>query len=604
MSFTNAPLGGQGNLLLQQVQSPNFNKATQTGWRISKDGSAYFANVELPGLATGTTVTFSSTQPSSPAVGDVWYNTSNGLEASVWNGTTWVAYQIGTGAIGSGAVTLSQINSSVNARALGGVTTTIAATAPASPLSGDLWINTTNGNQLEQYNGTTWTPLTWNAADVLAAGSVGATQLSSSITARSLGGITTTIAATAPTGAVAGDIWINTANGYQLEQYSGTAWTPISWNAANVVTAGTITGTLIAAATITGSLISAGTITAANIASNTITAAQIAAGTITASQIASGTITGTQIAAGTITASNINVSDLIANAIDGQTITGNTINGATFNGTNWTENGNGSFLYSGTPANGNLYSSFAPSSGTDGFSNPYQKGLSIYGSSSSTFLNLGVNTSVNAPSVGMTTGASFESAVASMHTFPTGSGSTQFLVTRIDGPGSSLDNLIAAIQLSSNYATASGGIVQGQLVIGSSTMASWSSKGFSATGTINAATPGSSPATAETWHTMTLSNGWTNNASFGVAKYRMVASPPNSVEIIGAIAGNSASSNTFFQLPTGYRPASAQGFSIGSTSASTTLNGRCDTSGNLQIGNLAVPSAQTFFFHTTISLDA
>ena len=71
---------------------------------------------------------------------------------------------------------------------------------------------------------------------------------------------------------------------------------------------------------------------------------------------------------------------------------------------------------------------------------------------------------------------------------------------------------------------------------------------------ITATAPGSgtsptNPATVETWHTMSLSNSWANVAGFAAAKYRLIASPPNTVEIIGAINAAAASSASFFTLP-------------------------------------------------------
>lgn len=63
----------------------------------------------------GATVTFSPTPPTTAAVGDLWYNTSNGNEANQWNGTAWVPYQVGSGGIGTGAVTNANLaNNSVS----------------------------------------------------------------------------------------------------------------------------------------------------------------------------------------------------------------------------------------------------------------------------------------------------------------------------------------------------------------------------------------------------------------------------------------------------------------------------------------------------------
>jgi hypothetical protein len=107
MAFQHAIAGGNGNLVVQQLQSPNYDPALNQGWQINKDGSATFYAINIPGVAQGAKVTFSSTEPPSPNKGDLWYNVSNGLELSQWDGTTWTPYQIGTGAIANGAITNS-----------------------------------------------------------------------------------------------------------------------------------------------------------------------------------------------------------------------------------------------------------------------------------------------------------------------------------------------------------------------------------------------------------------------------------------------------------------------------------------------------------------
>lgn len=243
--FKSPIVGGQNSLLIPAIQSPNYVHG-ETGWAIFKDGSAEFHDISIPEGSGGTVVTFSPTAPTSPSTGDVWYDTDAGLEASVWNGSGWVAYQIGAGAIAPGAVGMAQLADSVTARALGGITTTVSGTEPYNPVTGDLWINSSQGNSIWQYNGTSWTQYQWGA-NALAAGSV---------------------------------------NQYAIQ--SGAVGT-------SNIAAGAVTATQIAAATIIGSLIAASTITGGN----------IAAGTIEASNIAANTITGTNIAADTITATNL-----------------------------------------------------------------------------------------------------------------------------------------------------------------------------------------------------------------------------------------------------------------------------------------------------------
>lgn len=48
--------GGPGNLLIPQIQSPNFSIADQTGWAILKNGDAYFFNITAEGAVTANTV--------------------------------------------------------------------------------------------------------------------------------------------------------------------------------------------------------------------------------------------------------------------------------------------------------------------------------------------------------------------------------------------------------------------------------------------------------------------------------------------------------------------------------------------------------------------
>lgn len=169
-------------------------------------------------------------------------------------------------------------------------------------------------------------------------GSVGTSEISFS--ARDIGGITTTIAGSAPSAPLTSDIWIDSSNGFRLNRWTGTAWVAIQYGT-NALSAGSVTAAVIAANTITAAQIAGGTITATQIsagaigatqlaansviagkiaagivdttalAANAVTAAKIAANTITASQIAANTITASQIASGTITATQI-----AANAID------------------------------------------------------------------------------------------------------------------------------------------------------------------------------------------------------------------------------------------------------------------------------------------------
>jgi hypothetical protein len=105
--FSDPIIGGGGALVYPAVRSPGFVHGV-SGWSINKDGSAEFHDVILPG-GQGVSVFFASSAPVTDHVGDLWYDTADGLALSQWNGATWVAYQIGTGAIADGAVTAAKV---------------------------------------------------------------------------------------------------------------------------------------------------------------------------------------------------------------------------------------------------------------------------------------------------------------------------------------------------------------------------------------------------------------------------------------------------------------------------------------------------------------
>lgn len=53
MAFSHDIAGGQGNLVITSLQSPNFESGAE-GWQIAQDGSAQFNNLEIRGTFYGT----------------------------------------------------------------------------------------------------------------------------------------------------------------------------------------------------------------------------------------------------------------------------------------------------------------------------------------------------------------------------------------------------------------------------------------------------------------------------------------------------------------------------------------------------------------------
>lgn len=103
----NPTIGGTV-LRIPAVQSPNFVHLV-SGWAIFQDGTAEFHDIIIPPGTGGATAYFAGSAPAGANVGDLWYDTSNGLLLHQWNGTAWVPFQLGQGALGTGSVGTGQI---------------------------------------------------------------------------------------------------------------------------------------------------------------------------------------------------------------------------------------------------------------------------------------------------------------------------------------------------------------------------------------------------------------------------------------------------------------------------------------------------------------
>lgn len=116
----------------------------------------------------------------------------------------------------------------------------------------------------------------------------------------------------------------------------------------------------------------------------------------------------------------------------------------------------------------------------------------------------------------------------------------------------------------------------------------------------------STPSGVTNWTNIPLVNGWVNGAGNVVARYQRVSSPPNSVEIIGAISSAAATNIKFGSIP--FTPNSQQGIGAGASgnvAANMAPYVQCDTAGNLTMNSVnALPGNGNFRFHGTISLDA
>jgi hypothetical protein len=74
--------GGQGVLIVDQLQSPNFVQSPLTGWAVLKNGAAYFADLTLSGTFMGTNYEINSAgiffYSGTPAAGNLVLSSAEG----------------------------------------------------------------------------------------------------------------------------------------------------------------------------------------------------------------------------------------------------------------------------------------------------------------------------------------------------------------------------------------------------------------------------------------------------------------------------------------------------------------------------------------------
>ena len=94
----------------QAVTGQKIADGTITATQIAPDagitsGQVSFTVSDLGGIP----ISVGASQPQNPVVGEVWFDPTNGNAMKTWNGSQWVGYQFGTGAIAAGSITAEQI---------------------------------------------------------------------------------------------------------------------------------------------------------------------------------------------------------------------------------------------------------------------------------------------------------------------------------------------------------------------------------------------------------------------------------------------------------------------------------------------------------------
>lgn len=239
----------------------------------------------------------------------------------------------------------------------------------------------------------------------------------------------------------------------------------------------------------------------------------IEAGTVTAAQIAAQTITAAQLAAGIV----------YAGIVDATTINAATFTGSTFQGTNWIEDASGSFLYSGTPSANGLIASIAPAGGTEDYGNVYFAGTASY--------------------LHTTLPASHYLALTM-----DGNGFTVYTASTEAGPWTEISNI--------SYRQFSSSAFEGLYVENhNSGVSLWlPTTGGAAfrSASLSAVDPNVTIA-LETWHNMTLANGWTVGSG-GHARYKLMPDNTVMIDLNNLVPGTTSDGTVIWVPPAGYIP--------------------------------------------------
>jgi hypothetical protein len=224
--FSNPIVGGGGDLVYPEIQSPNFVHGV-SGWKIGKDGSAEFNSIFIPPGSGGATIFIQATAPVALHTGDLWYDSSSGMLLHQWNGAAWGPFSIGTGAIGAGAITAGLIAANtITAGQIAAGTITASQIAAGTITAAQIAANTITAGQLSAgiiyagiVNGTTIT-----GGTLIADGTTGGVFVYSGVPA--LGNLIATVVPAAGTDShgnpyVAGSTAYNPATGTYTQILNG-----------------------------------------------------------------------------------------------------------------------------------------------------------------------------------------------------------------------------------------------------------------------------------------------------------------------------------------------------------------------------------------------
>lgn len=203
--------------------------------------------------------------------------------------------------------------------------------------------------------------------------------------------------------------------------------------------------------------------------------------------------------------------------------------------------GGGIFVYTGTPARGNLFMVMAAMQGTDRYGNKYFAGLTI-GVWDAVTGNLLQHTGIDSNAMSLANANSATTIFAEAD-------KNLFAVYTTSGRGAG--NLLASIASQA----------------GNDGVTNQYAAGY--TGPVTAFQPGTSPQAPETWHNLTPLTGFA--AGGQQPRYQLMSD--GTVQLAGAVnlTAAQAAGTAFFALPSGYVPASSSFWSTFNTLSGYTL---------------------------------
>ena len=238
---------GTGDLWMDTDDGNKLWRWNGSAWVAVQDsaiGTAISNAATAQSTADGKIITFYATSaPTATSVGDLWIDTDDGnrlYRASATGSGNWVSVRDATIATAQTAANTAIANAATaQGTADGKVTTFFATSAPTAEGTGDLWMDTDDGNKLYRWSSSAWVAVQDGAI---------ATAISNAATAQSTadGKIVTFYQTSAPTATSVGDMWVDTDDKNKLYRASATGtgnWVSVqdSTVADNIYTTNTTT---------------------------------------------------------------------------------------------------------------------------------------------------------------------------------------------------------------------------------------------------------------------------------------------------------------------------------------------------------------------------